>query len=107
MVIAHIGHPWCEETVVVIRKHPHLFADVSALGPRPMQLYSALISAVEYETADKLLFGSDWPFFSIEDTVAALRNVNALAEGTAMPRVPDRVIEDIIHRPSLELLGLA
>jgi predicted TIM-barrel fold metal-dependent hydrolase len=106
MVIAHLGHPWCDETVVVIRKHPHLYSDVSALARRPMQLYSALVSAVEYGAAGKLVFGSDWPFCSLEETVASLRGVNALVEGTALPRVPDEVIEAILRRPALELLGL-
>src|SRR5581483_2047014 len=35
MVLAHVGHPFCEECLVVIRKHPHVYADVSALYYRP------------------------------------------------------------------------
>ena len=31
IVIAHLGHPWLAETIVLIRKHPSLYADVSAL----------------------------------------------------------------------------
>ena len=31
VVMAHMGHPWPRETVVVIRKHPHVYADVSSL----------------------------------------------------------------------------
>lgn len=107
MVIAHMGHPWCEEAVVVIRKHPHLYADISALVPRPKQLYSALLSAIEYGATDKLLFGSDWPFFSLEETMSGLRDVNRPLAGTALPRIPDEVIEGIINRPALDLLGLS
>jgi predicted TIM-barrel fold metal-dependent hydrolase len=106
IVIAHMGHPWIDEALVVVRKHPHVFADVSALHPRPWQLYNALVSALEYGVADKLLFGTDWPFAGFEDSVAGLRAVNRFTEGTALPRVPDAVIEDILNRPTLALLGL-
>src|SRR5690348_16577638 len=48
IVIAHMGHPWIEDALVVVRKHPNVYADISALHPRPWQLYNALVSAVEY-----------------------------------------------------------
>jgi predicted TIM-barrel fold metal-dependent hydrolase len=106
LVIAHLGHPWMAETIVLIRKHPHLYADVSALFYRPWQFYNGLVLACEYGVADKLLFGSDWPFATPAETVAALRAVNRFTDGTSLPRVPDDVIEGIIGRDSLTLLGL-
>jgi len=106
MCIAHLGHPWCEETMAVIRKHPGLFADVSALHTRPMQLYMALRSAIEYGVADKLLFGTDYPFASVEATIKALYEASEMADRVGLPPVPRDVVESIIHSPSLELLGL-
>lgn len=106
IVIAHMGHPWIEETVAVIRKQPNVYADISALHPRPWQLYQALVCAVEYRAERKLLFGSDYPFFTAEETAAGLRRVNDIAIGTQLPEVPTDVIEGIIHRPTLELLGI-
>ena len=106
LVIAHMGHPWIEEAVAVVRKHPNVYADVSALHPRPWQLYQALLCAVEYRTEHKLLFGSDWPFFTAEETAAGVRAVNDVVAGTGLPRIPEQAVEEIIHRPSLELLGL-
>src|ERR1019366_8093455 len=58
MIIAHLGHPWIADTLVLIRKHPHLYSDISALHYRPWQFYNALIMAKEYAVLDKLLFGS-------------------------------------------------
>lgn len=107
IVIAHLGHPWIDDTLVVIRKHPNVFADISALHSRPWQLYNGLVSAVEYGVADKLLFGTDYPFGTVEATIAGLREVNRFTEGTALPRISDQVIAGIIARPTLELLGLA
>ncbi|MCD6520666.1 MAG: amidohydrolase, partial [Anaerolineae bacterium] len=59
MVLAHVGHPFCDECLVVIRKHPHVYADISALFYRPWQFYNMLISAQEYKVTHKLLFGTD------------------------------------------------
>jgi predicted TIM-barrel fold metal-dependent hydrolase len=106
IVIAHMGHPWMAETIVLIRKHPNLYADISALHYRPWQFYNGLILALEYGVQDKLLFGSDWPFATPAETAAGLRSINRFTQGTALPRVPDDVIEDIIGRDSLVLLGL-
>ena len=94
--IAHLGHPWCEETMAVIRKHPHLYADVSALHTRPLQLYHALMAAMEYRVADKLLFGTDYPFGEVEETIAALQHVNRLVDGTGLPRISDAVVDGIL-----------
>lgn len=104
---AHLGHPWCEELMVVIRKHPHMYTDVSALHTRPVQLYFALNAAVEYRVTDRILLGSDYPFATIEQTIEALRGVNRIVQGTGLPPIPDEVIEAIVHRDSLALLGPA
>ena len=46
-VIAHMGHPWINETLVLIRKNRNMYADISALFYRPWQFYNALVSAME------------------------------------------------------------
>jgi uncharacterized protein len=106
MCVAHLGHPWCEELMVVIRKHPRLYADVSALHTRPVQLYFALASAVEYRVTDRLLLGSDYPFATTQQTIDALRRVNNVVRGTGFPPIPGEVIEGIIGRDTLTLLGI-
>lgn len=106
MLIAHMGHPWIAETLVLIRKHPHFYTDISALYYRPWQFYNALVTAMEYGVLDKLLFGTDYPFTTPASTIAALKKVNEMAAGTNMPRIPEAKIEEMIHRDSLPLLGL-
>jgi predicted TIM-barrel fold metal-dependent hydrolase len=106
MLIAHMGHPWIAETLVLIRKHPHFYSDISALYYRPWQFYNALVMAMEYGVLDKLLFGTDYPFTTPASTLAALKKVNDMAAGTNMPRIPEAKIEAMIHRDSLPLLGL-
>ncbi len=106
MVIAHLGHPWTAETACVVRKHKNVFADMSALGTRPWQMYNAMVSALEYGIQDKIIFGTDFPFFTVNKTIEAFRNINKIVEGTKLPLVPEKVIEDIIHRNTLEILDL-
>lgn len=106
MIVAHMGHPWVDECISLVRKHPNLYMDVSALGSRPWQFYNALVSAAEYGVQDKLLFGSDYPFFGTQQMLDALYRINDPVEGTRLPRVAEDFIEDIIHRPTPEILGL-
>ncbi|GGD98373.1 amidohydrolase family protein [Paenibacillus nasutitermitis] len=107
MIIAHMGHPWLGEAISVVRKNPNIYTDISALSSRPWQMYNGLIEAVEYGIEDKLLFGTDFPFFGIEATKQSLININHLVDGTNLPRVPERVIEKILYKNTLETLGLA
>ena len=106
MIIAHLGHPWIAETLVLIRKHPHLYSDISALHYRPWQFYNALIMAKEYGVLDKILFGSDYPFTTPEAQIHGLRNLNHFAEGTNLPRLSNEEIEKLIYSPTLTCLGL-
>lgn len=106
MVIAHLGHPWIEDTLVLIRKQPHFYADISALHYRPWQFYNALILAKEYRVLDKLLFGSDFPFTTADATIDALRNFNKMVDGTNLPRLAEEEIDAIIHSPTLDYLEL-
>ena len=61
---------------------------------------------VEWGVTDKLLFGSDFPLWTPQEGMDGLRRLNDQLEGTKLPRIPDDVIEGIIHRDSLTLLGL-
>jgi len=106
IVMAHLGHPWQRETIVTIRKHPHVYADVSALFYRPWSFYEGLRLAAEWGALDKLLFGSDFPIATPTETAAGLRAVNDPIAGTNLPPVPLEKIEELIARNPLPLLGL-
>jgi predicted TIM-barrel fold metal-dependent hydrolase len=106
MVIAHMGHPWIDETIVLIRKQPNFYADISALHYRPWQFYNALIIAKEYGVFNKLLFGSDFPFTNPDATIEALHNFNQMAIGTNMPKLSEEEIHSLIHSPTLKFLEL-
>ena len=107
IIIAHLGHPWVADTVVVVRKHRTVYSDISGLLGRPWQFYNALLTVVEYGIGDKILFGSDFPFFTPEQTRDALLKINDVVRGTELPRIPTALLQEIIDRDSLALLGLA
>lgn len=106
IVMAHMGHPWARETVVTIRKHPNVYADVSSTYLRPWVLYESLLFAVEWGATRKLLLGSDFPISTTAEAISGLHRVNDIVEGTRFPRIPDEVIEGIVHADALSHLGL-
>ncbi len=107
MVLAHLGHPWEGETIAVIRRRPHVFADLSALYYRPWQFYNSMRLLVEYRADAKVFFGSDFPFTTTGDSLAGVRGVNAILAQSGLPSVPEEVVEGVIHRDAFNLLGLA
>jgi uncharacterized protein len=105
IILAHIGLPWFADTMVMVRKHKNVFADVSPAFHRAW-LYQALAMFQEFGVMHKLLFGSDFPVATPEQVCQNLRNVNQFVEGTAMPKIEPGLIEELIQRDSLRLLGL-
>ena len=106
IILAHIGLPWFADAMVVSRKHPNVFTDVSGLHTKPWWLYQALALILEAGSMEKVLFGSDMPFSSVDETIDALNHVNDPIAGTGLPKIPSDAIQGIIHRESLDLLGL-
>ena len=105
-ILAHLGHPYEGECIAVVRKHPNLFTDISALYYRPWQLYHSLMLVQEYGVWDKLLFGTDYPFAGVKDTIDGLYRLNDMTAGTNLPKLSTSAIEAMIYRDSLALLGL-
>jgi predicted TIM-barrel fold metal-dependent hydrolase len=106
IIVAHLSHPYEGECAVTIRKHPNVYADCSALYYRPFQLYHSLMLVQEYRVWGKVLFGSDYPFATVDASVAAMRGLNQMLYGTALPRLDMRHMEAMFQRNSLELLEI-
>jgi len=106
IIMAHLGHPYEGECIATFRKHPNVYADVSALHYRPFQLYHSLMLVQEYGVWHKVLFGTDFPFTTVNDSIEGIRKLNDMLEGTRLPRLDVKQIEAMIHRDSLKILGL-
>jgi len=107
IVIAQMGQPWIDETICLLGKHPHVYADVSGLLSRPWQAYNAMISAYQAGVIDKLLFGSDFPYTGVTECIEKLYSLNQIAQGTNLPMVPREALRGIVERDTMSLLGLA
>jgi hypothetical protein len=107
LIIAQLGQPWLDETVCLLGKHPHVFADVSGLLSRPWPAYNALVNCYQAGVIDKLLFGSDFPYTNAEECIESLYSINQLAQGTNLPVVPREALRGIVERDALGLLGLS
>jgi uncharacterized protein len=97
MIIAHLGHPWEVDTMVLIRKCPNMYTDISAVHYRPWRYWQALVTAMEYGVEHKILPGSDFPSGTMTNIIAGLRAVNKPVEGTGLPKIPVEVQDMILY----------
>ncbi|HWL51662.1 MAG TPA: amidohydrolase family protein [Chthoniobacteraceae bacterium] len=102
IIMAHLGHPYEGEAIVIARKHPHVYTDLSALHYRPWQLFHSLMLVGEYHVWPKILFGTDYPFTNVNETIEGLKSLCQREMGGF--RLPEDEIEAVIHRDSYPLL---
>jgi predicted TIM-barrel fold metal-dependent hydrolase len=106
IIMAHLAHPWIEDCLVVVRKHPNVYADISARFYRPWSFYNGMRYAYEWAVMDKLFFGTDYPVTTPQEAIDGLCGLQAFTLKHHLPEVPAELIEGIIHRDALSLLGL-
>jgi predicted TIM-barrel fold metal-dependent hydrolase len=106
IILAHLSHPYEGECVVTIRKHPNVYTDCSALHYRPFQLYHSLMLVQEYGVWDKVLFGTDYPFTTVDASLDGMRKLNDMLAGTALPRLNMEAMERMFYRDTLKILEI-
>ena len=106
MITSHMGHPWETECIALIRKHPNLYANVSALHYRPWRHWQAFITALEYGVEHKLIFGSDFPSATPEQLISGLHKVNNIVQGTNFPTFPEEALHRIIYENWKQVIDL-
>jgi len=106
IVISQVGHPWIDETFVLVGKHERVHADISGVASRPWQLYNALLSASSCGVMEKLLFGSGFPNETPARAIETLYTVNAYSHGTQLPSIARASIRAIIEKDSLACVGI-
>jgi uncharacterized protein len=106
LIIAHLGHPWVNETAVVMRRHPNVFSDVSALYRRSSMMMAGLSAAHEYGVLDKVLFGTDYPFTDVESSIAGLSRIFEAMSGMFPAALGPAHLEELLHRPTFDLLEI-
>ena len=104
IVMAHLGHPWQTDCLAVVRKHPNVWADVSAQFYRPYSFWNGMRLFYEWGVTEKILFASDWPVTVPQENIDALRELPRFARDHNLPEIPEAEIEGIINRDALEIL---
>jgi predicted TIM-barrel fold metal-dependent hydrolase len=79
IVGGHIGYPWTEEMVAVVRKHEHVFIDTSAYTAKryPPELVRYLKTR---GGSRKVLFGSNYPMIAPHQALEGLDELGLDAE---------------------------
>lgn len=81
IIMGHAGRIHYETTAMILRKHPHVYADISTnFGRLAGQEWRQLFNLMETVklwcgTTEKLLFGSDYPFYLQDVTVSHTRRL--------------------------------
>ncbi len=79
ILMGHGGRIWYDETAMLLRKHRNVFADISTnfgrseehrSGPMEWLLYKIKVWAGTFE---RVLFGSDYPFYFQDETLDVLK----------------------------------
>ncbi len=107
IVISSMGHPWIEEGIALIGKHARVFGDIAGLVHRPWQAYNALVLAHQFNVMDKVLFGSDFPYYTAAEAIKSIYRMNELTQGTNLPSVPREALRSIVERDTLKALQIA
>jgi len=107
IVIAHLGYPWVHEALMLLAKHPNVYAEVSWLTQQPSLAYQALLSAHQLGVMDKLLFGSGFPATVASRCIEALYSINQLVHETNLPTIPRESIRGIVERDALSIMGIS
>lgn len=107
IVVSGLGYPWMDEAIALIGKHPNAYADLASLLGRPWQAYNALVLAHQFDVIDKILFGSDFPYFTAAEAIESVYRLHEMTHGTNLPTVPREAIRSVVERDALSVLGIA
>jgi len=106
IIIGTMGLPFVEQTLSMVAKHEHVYADLTIRPSNVWQTYNIVVAAHERGVMDKLLFGSGFPYGNAGACIETLLGFNMLLADTNLPTVPRVNIRNIIERDTLELLGI-
>jgi predicted TIM-barrel fold metal-dependent hydrolase len=75
ILLAHGGRPlWMSEAFFVVRRHPHVFLELSGIPPSRLLEYFPRLE----ELADKAVWGTDWPSPGVKSMRANVEQFLAL-----------------------------
>lgn len=106
ILVSGMGYPYIDETLVLLEKFPHVFADTAHLACRPMVMTEALARAYEAAVLDKVLFASGFPFVRPRYAMSVAYNMCSSRLVGPQQVLPRAAVEQFVHRDALALLGI-
>jgi hypothetical protein len=97
LVLAHVGYPYLEDFVEMASAHSNLYTDLSFVLSREGVEMEALLRAIRSIGVDRVLFGTDFPYFDPETCVDRLEALGLSVEE----------METISWKNPLRLFGLS
>jgi len=88
VILAHGGRPlWMNEAAFLVRRHANFYMDVSSIPPKRLLEWFPRLE----EQADKVLFGTDWPGFGVNDL---RKNIEAFEALPLSPEARRKILYD-------------
>jgi len=106
MIVGRMGLPFLEQTLCLLAKHEHVYADLTVSPQKIWQVYNVVVAAYEAGAMDKLLFGSGYPYAMPGVCIETLLGFNKMLSDTHLPQVPREKLRSVVERDSAALLGL-
>jgi len=110
IIIGHSGKIWHKETAMLMRKHKNIYADISTnIGRSPScsehpMAWLLYIFKSYAGCLDRLLFGSDYPFYMQDETLNILYSAVKLLNNKFDNFITDEDLENILYKNSVKLL---
>lgn len=103
VIVAHLGHPWVDEGIAVVAKHPNFYCELAGWAAHgPEAVYRALRKLKDYGAIGRVLYGSD-----NGDTQALYHEANRIALARdGEPVLTDREMADLLGNTAARLFRL-
>ena len=103
VIMAHLGHPWVDEGIAVVAKHPNFYCELAGWTMHgPEAVYEALAKLKGYGAIDRVLYGSD-----NGDTKSLYQEANRIAlERDGKPVLDEQEMNDLLGETAARLFSL-
>jgi len=112
--VEHMGYPWTEELLALMKHAPNVYTDIAELFSRPILLAWYLTMAKEYGVINRVFWGSDYVgedvseyFKKVQREITWIRNnLNETLERSGWPTLSQDEIDGMLSLNVRKLLKL-